>query len=121
MIGFFGIRGSGKNGDVLGERIRMAERVPSLFLPIAEAEGGNLVCLSLREKDYGAVWFWDHEEEAEEGAEPTYRNLYVISDSFKKFWGSLQQFDPSQVELKEGQVEEAWIAPEFLKELEGGS
>ncbi len=36
------------------------------MLPIALAEGGNLVCLSVANDDFGSVHFWDHEAEAEE-------------------------------------------------------
>lgn len=39
------------------------EMVPSWLFPVARDEYGNLYCLSLRDEDSGAVWFWNHEEE----------------------------------------------------------
>lgn len=117
VIEFFGIREGSVPGDIAFERSRMAGRVPSGLLPIAEAEGGNLVCVSLQGQDRGTVYFWDHEEEADEDVESTYCNLHVIGSSFRDFWNSLRKFDPSQVELKEGQVEEAWIDPDLLRQL----
>lgn len=39
------------------------------FLPVADAEGGNPVCISRRTGDMGTVWFNDHElDYDEEGA-----------------------------------------------------
>lgn len=38
-----------------------ADRLPENLMPVADAEGGNLVCVSLRDQDRGTVWFWDHE------------------------------------------------------------
>ena len=35
-------------------------RMPKLCVPIAEAEGGNLLCMSLNAASYGRVIWWDH-------------------------------------------------------------
>src|SRR5438045_1042548 len=42
------------------------DRVPAWLLPVARDEVGNLYAISLRDEDLGSVWFWDHEEEADE-------------------------------------------------------
>src|SRR5262245_8123323 len=77
---FFGIR-EGKNDDDLeAERRRMKDRMPKHLLPIAEAEGGNLVCISFGAKDHGSVYFWDHEEEADEDELPDHTNLYKLAE-----------------------------------------
>ncbi len=36
------------------------------FLPVADAEGGNPICISLRTEDFGTVWFHDHELDFDE-------------------------------------------------------
>ena len=37
------------------------ERMPPNCIPIAEAEAGNQVCMSLAPENYGKIYFWDHE------------------------------------------------------------
>lgn len=117
---FFGLTQRQEYGDLRFQRRLMLGRVPENMLPIANAEGGNLVCISVAvdRGDYGAIYFWDHELEAEEDEDPSYENLHKIADNFNDFWESLSKFDISKVVLKEGDVEEAWIDPDFLAESE---
>jgi len=75
--------------------------------PIAWDESGNYVVID--EDQQGAVFFWDHEL-----PEP----LTKLASDFGEFLNLLQPFDPASVQLKLGQVESAWIDPEFLKLLE---
>lgn len=44
--------------DILEE---YKDRLPKLCVPIAEAEGGNLLCMSLDAASYGRILWWDHE------------------------------------------------------------
>jgi cell wall assembly regulator SMI1 len=67
----------------------MGDRVPANLLPIGEDPFGNMICLSLSGPDRGTVYFWDHEDESEEGEPPTYRNIYFIAKSFDKFLNML--------------------------------
>jgi hypothetical protein len=64
-------------------------RVPARLVPIADAEGRNLVCLSLHGEDRGSVYFWDHETEVEDGVEPDGRNITRIAASFEEFLDGL--------------------------------
>lgn len=61
-------------------------RIPVGFLPIACDGFGNQLLLSVRKRDHGAIWFWDHEQEADE---PTMSNMFVISNSFSEFTENL--------------------------------
>lgn len=69
------------------------ERMPDHLIPIAFDPFGNLVCLSIRRNDRGAVYFWDHEGEAlVVGAkQPYYGNLSLVADSFNEFLNSLTE------------------------------
>ena len=58
------------------------ERMPSECIPIGCDPGGNQICLVISGDDAGKIFYWDHEEEADEGDPPTYRNMYLIADSF---------------------------------------
>jgi cell wall assembly regulator SMI1 len=64
-------------------------RVPDWLLPVADDEYGNLYAISLRPQDNGAVWFWDHEEEADEGDPPTEDNLHYKAADWQDFLSNL--------------------------------
>jgi cell wall assembly regulator SMI1 len=68
-----------------------ADRVPSWrrLLPVAMDEYGNLFAVSLRPQDRGSVWFWDHEEEADEGDPPTEDNIKRQADNWTAFLDQL--------------------------------
>jgi hypothetical protein len=101
-------------GDHLDLEARMVQygggRLPEGFLPIADAEGGNLVCLSLRSCDFGAIWFWDHERELEGDA------VTLLAADLREFFDDLAPVSQSD---EPSAVTEAWIDPAFLKELGG--
>lgn len=61
-------------------------RIPEEMLPIGSDSGGNLVLLSLKGKNRGAIFFWDREMEAEdEGEQPYYENIKILSRNFDNF------------------------------------
>jgi hypothetical protein len=47
--------------------LRGMDRIPVQTLPIADDPGGNLFLLSFEPGSHGAVFFWDHECEPEDG------------------------------------------------------
>jgi SMI1-KNR4 cell-wall len=112
---FLGV-GHPDDTDLLRVSEQYRDRVPADLLPVAHAEGGNLVCLSLGGRDRGAVYFWDHEEEAEEGASPTRENLYRIAESFHDFAASLRP--ASDAPASGPVVRDVWIDPALLRELQ---
>jgi hypothetical protein len=88
------------------EECKYLTHVGKKAFPVAIAEGGNYVVIDL-DKDQ-SVYFWDHEEP---------QNMIKLANSIYEFLDSVMPFDPDSVELKEGQVESAWIDPDFLKSL----
>ena len=64
-------------------------RIPTDFLPIGLEISGGLVCIAIRDVNYGNVYFWDHNWEAEE--EPDYSNVYLLADSFSSFLDQLHK------------------------------
>jgi len=65
------------------------DRIPETLFPVARA-GGGLVCIAAIGEEHGRVFFWDNEEEAEEGTEPTWDNLYPVAESFDAFLAALR-------------------------------
>ncbi|WP_080873400.1 SMI1/KNR4 family protein [Oceanobacillus timonensis] len=52
------------------------------IMPIADAGGGDLICIGLKEEYRGKVYYWYHEREKTiEGRE----HFYLIANSFKEF------------------------------------
>ncbi len=84
------------------------ENLPKKSFPFAWAEGGNYVFLN--QADNGAVFFWDHEQPD---------NLVKLANGLRSFLELLEPFDISSIKLKPGQVKNAWIDPDFLKEVQG--
>jgi cell wall assembly regulator SMI1 len=66
-------------------------RLPRNLFPVAHDPGGNLICISTSGADVGKVYFWDHDEEVEEGVVPDYRNVYLLADDFVRFLNGLKE------------------------------
>jgi cell wall assembly regulator SMI1 len=69
------------------------DRMPTWLLPVANDEYGNLFAISLRDSDFGSVWFWDHEEEADEGEPPSEDNLEWKAPDWLTFLDGLRPVD----------------------------
>jgi hypothetical protein len=48
-----------------------------------------LVCMAIDGPKRGAVYFWDHENEADNDEIPSNRNVHLIADAFGEFLDSL--------------------------------
>lgn len=71
----------GSNMDWLYSVYRNRFDMPKHMLPIAIADLG-VVCISINEKDYGKIYFWETESE----------QFQLISNSFKEFLESLYEY-----------------------------
>jgi hypothetical protein len=91
---------------ILETKERLGSRCPPAMIPVADAEGGNLILLSL---PVGHVYFWDHELEE---VDP----FRFIANSFTAFWNALEPFDISSIKLQPGQDLGGWVDPELLRE-----
>ncbi len=60
-------------------------RLPAWLLPVAQDAYGNLYAVSLRDQDRGSVWFWNHEEEADEGEPPSEDNIELRASDWQTF------------------------------------
>lgn len=70
----------------------MRDRMPRELIPIADDPGGNQICIAVAGPNTGAVYFWDHEHEVDEGDVPTYQNISLIANSFDEFIDSLHDY-----------------------------
>jgi hypothetical protein len=100
VTNFLGARG------IVKQRARLPGRIAETLLPIGDAEGGNLICISVAAGDLGAIYFWDHELEGEKVAER-------LAASFNDFVSQLRVL--SQENLPPARVISVHIDPDFLK------
>jgi cell wall assembly regulator SMI1 len=82
----FGLREDAPYSGNMWEKLAVfGGRVPEWLLPVAQDVHGNLFAISLRDADIGSVWFWDHEEEADEGESPGEDNINQVATSWSAF------------------------------------
>ncbi len=69
------------------------KRLPKQIVPIAHDPGGNLICISCGKKDYGCIYFWDHENEVDYkiSNDNDLSNLYFMAGSFNDFINGLRE------------------------------
>jgi hypothetical protein len=73
-----------------------AGRMPDGFLPIGPDPGGNQFVLTTSGPDAGAIFFWEHEYEADEGEPPSTENLWRLASSFDELLERMAEFtEPS--------------------------
>jgi hypothetical protein len=65
--------------------------VPPELLPVGRDPFGNLICLAVSGLNRGKVYWWFHEEEADEGEPPTYDNVYFVANSFSDLLDNLTE------------------------------
>lgn len=87
---FFGIK-PGDDYDLEREYEVYAERIPAELIPIANDAFGNAICLGVKGKYRGKMYFWDHEAELDENGRSRrdYGNVYLLANSLDEFLSNL--------------------------------
>ena len=106
--------------DIDAECETMQGRIFSHHLSIAIDGLGNRYCVSLGPSDFGCVYFWDHEEEADEGEDPSELNLYLVADSFTELFSRMEPIDPDKYLAAKGIDVEALRNSKKLEMVERG-
>ncbi len=86
---FYKINSKQSYDDLLECHHTFSERIPSSFLTIASDPGGNQICLAVSGSDYGKVYYWDHENEADNGEIADMGNMALLADNFNDFMAGL--------------------------------
>ena len=87
--GFFKINSSNSYDDLLSSIENYRNRMPNYYIPIADDTFGNNICLAIKGQNYGKVYFWDHENEVDDGETPTMDNMSLLANNFDDFLNSL--------------------------------
>lgn len=106
-IGVVGLLGIGTDHYDLATRIAQYDSdLPEGLVPIADSEGGNLVCAKVSGDDIGSIWFWDHELEVDAARK--------VAVSLDEFIDKLKPYDDTDIKPK---VVSVRIKPGFLEQL----
>jgi hypothetical protein len=109
---FFGT-GLEDYNDLIEQYKLYSKRLPSDYIPIARAEGGNIICINIKNQK---IFLWDHDSELIEEEHLKDSSLILIANSFSHFLNNIEEYDFEE-ELEGYEVEEVWIDPDFLEEL----
>ena len=105
VVGFLGVART-DDWDLATRVAQYAGDLPDGLLPIADAEGGNLVCTEVSGGRIGSIWFWDHERAVDAARR--------VAASLDAFIEGLESYDNVDVAPE---VESAYINPDFLAKL----
>jgi len=105
VVGFLGVARA-DDWDLATRAAQYAGDLPDGLLPIADAEGGNLVCAKVGGGRVGSIWFWDHERAANAARR--------VAASLDAFIAGLESYDNVGVPTK-GRV--TYIDEEFIAQL----
>jgi hypothetical protein len=93
---------------------RYAGRIPSSLFVIAEAPGGNQICIAATGEDKGKLFLWDHENERDLDKNPNdFGNVHLIAYPFEEFVESLFAEDEEPIEGLDDKIEDAWFSDDF--------
>lgn len=67
--------------------------IPDWLIPFAEEDGGNLFCFSVRESDFGVIYYYDHEFEYGEDPE---EHITWLAESITAFIDALTENEDAE-------------------------
>ena len=74
--------------------------IPEWLIPFAEEDGGNLFCFSVRESDFGAIYYYDHEFEYGEDLE---EHITWLAESITAFINALTEDEDDGDDLEDNE------------------
>ncbi len=78
--------------DDIEEQNRASKKIlPPRMFAIGDAGNDDKLLMSLNRNDYGGIYFWDHNEQAPQGAPPTRDNLYPVAGSLTRLLSGLTE------------------------------
>lgn len=77
--------------DIVDNIETYKEEFERKLLPIADAGGGDFICLGVRDKYKDKIYYWTHE-----GRGKFEENLYLIADTFEDFISSFEKHKHEQ-------------------------
>lgn len=81
-----------KNEGLINYFNTYKERIPKNYIPIAKDPGGNLILIGIN-GEKAEVYFWDHENEADDGDVPGMQNMHLVALNLDDFINNLYEIE----------------------------
>lgn len=81
-----------KNESLIEYFNQYKNRIPKNYAPIAKDPGGNLILIGVN-GEKAEVYFWDHENEVDDGDIPGMDNMSLIASNFDDFINNLYEIE----------------------------
>ncbi|MCK4261363.1 MAG: SMI1/KNR4 family protein [Halanaerobiales bacterium] len=114
---FYGI-GLDAINDLIVQSEQLIDRISRECLPIARAEGGDILCLALSKEKAGKVFLWEHEKEIDKNYCLDIDKMLFVAKSFEELLLKVLSYDVENVDMNDFKVKNIWVDPDFLKELQ---
>ncbi|SHJ18818.1 SMI1 / KNR4 family (SUKH-1) [Malonomonas rubra DSM 5091] len=93
--------------ELVEQKLIFSGRLPEGLWPVAFADGGNLIFISVDNSSPG-IYYFDHELEEDP---PSAGCLFFISNSFSDFIECLRPFDLNNIGQEEPDIISVWVDP----------
>ncbi|MFN2747229.1 SMI1/KNR4 family protein [Bacillus sp. z60-18] len=84
--------------DIRNVRDIYFDQMPEWVLPIADAEGGDQICIGVKGEKKGKIYFWDHELRDRQ------QDLFLVANTFSDFIQSLFVKDTPKKNKNDGVI-----------------
>ncbi|WP_241640820.1 SMI1/KNR4 family protein [Rosenbergiella epipactidis] len=81
-----------KNESITAYFNTYKNRIPKNYFPVAKDPGGNLILIEINGAG-SEIYYWDHENEVEDGDVPGMDNMYLIAYNFDEFINNLYEIE----------------------------
>ncbi|SFN43125.1 SMI1 / KNR4 family (SUKH-1) [Candidatus Pantoea varia] len=81
-----------KNESLIEYFNKYKNRIPKNYAPIAKDPGGNLILIGVNGEN-AEIYFWDHENEVDDGDIPGMDNMNLIALNFDEFINNLYEIE----------------------------
>lgn len=88
---FLDISGS-KSESIIEYFNTYKNRIPKNYFPVAKDPGGNLILIGINNSG-SDIYYWDHENESEDGDVPGMDNMHLIASNFDEFIDNLYEIE----------------------------
>ncbi|MFN0204346.1 MAG: SMI1/KNR4 family protein [Bacteroidia bacterium] len=90
---FFGIYEGIGSLDYVHRTFTSRNRFPAHYFAIGSDMLGNLILMGQAEKNFGQIYYWDHENEVDDGKKPHEKNIYKVAKDLNSFIDGLYIFE----------------------------
>lgn len=94
----YGLHGGPDYSNIAGVHNVFKDRIPNELLAIADDPFGNQICIGIKKKYLGKIYFWDHEKESRFFK---FKGTTLLANTFDEFLGNLYEYvDPNESEIE---------------------